>query len=312
MSYVKYDKPFRTPSDIINDLQNKNLNISNVPNAVKTLSFINYYRFKIYLYPLIDQSTGTFPVGADFDDALDIYRFDDELRDLLFSTIGRLEIKLRSRLDQVVTQHTNDPFWYLDDTLFDIYKINGLRSTLSATFIKARDEFALHYKSKYFNDKHNDYKALPPFWMIAELMTFGNVLSIYGTIKKDSFQITARQNELDDLAMEFGARNLKRLNSWLKLIRDIRNRCAHHSRTWNCNYREPEGIRQLLAPSFPPSHPNRIYLFFALLHLMSKSLQLDNNVRQTLLDLITKYPVMNRHLQSAGFPVNWHNDSFWN
>jgi len=253
----------------------------------------------------------TFKEGTDFKDALELYRFDDELRDILFSLIGRIEIKLRARIDQVVSEHTDDPFWYLNDDLFDTYKINGLRSQLLNVFTKAKDEFTTHYKSKYFNESHADFKSMPPFWMVSEIMTFGNILSIYKAIEKVPFNTLPSGNKLDNLAKEFGATNLKSLNSWLTLIRDIRNRCAHHSRTWNANYREPLGIRQQLDPTITLPTPNRIYFFLALLHLMSKSLSLNTNIRETLTSLIEKYPAINTHLEAAGFPSNWESDSFW-
>ena len=38
------------------------------------------------------------------------------------------------------------------------------------------------------------------------------------------------KNVLDSLSQAFGAKNLKELNSWLKLIRDVRNTASLHVR----------------------------------------------------------------------------------
>lgn len=310
MSYIPYSKPYKSAQDIINILKTRQLRILDEPKAKSTLSDINYYRFKIYLRPLMNSSQ--FNPNYTFEDGLALYRFDDALRDLLFSIIGRMEIKLRTKLDQAITLHTNDPFWYLNDDLFkNGNKIAITRSGLAQEFQRSKDEFAVHYKANYYNEQNDNFKLLPPFWMLSELATFGNLLTIFSALDKQPFQLTARNNVLDQLAQQFGARNLKELNSWLFLIRDVRNRCAHHSRTWNFNFREPAGLRNILTDSYLPAHQNRIYLFLVMMHQMSKSLNMDINIKGELLNLINQYPFVSQFLFAAGFPVNWEENTFW-
>jgi len=110
---------------------------------------------------------------------------------------------------------------------------------------------------------------------------------------------------LDKLSREFGAKNLKELNSWLKLIRDVRNRVAHHSRVWNCNYREPNGIRQILATDMQPSQPNKIYLCFIILEIMKQNEIVDFDIKEELKKLLDKYPTVKKHLNSMGIPQEW-------
>ena len=153
---------------------------------------------------------------------------------------------------------------------------------------------------------------LPPFWIIAEMITFGQVLRAYKLIKKAPFNGPNNTNKLDDLAKEFGAKNLAELNNWILLIRDVRNRCAHHSRVWNFNFREPSSIPKLLLGELPPTHSNRIYFFVALLHKMDSSLQLDIGIKDSILRLFNKYPIADRKKNAAGFPVDWESALFWN
>lgn len=110
MSYFLFTKPYRPPSDLLNYLQEKGLIIDDLASAERFLNSINYYRFKIYLVPFHDHAASKYEPTASFDDGLELYRFDDELRNILFSAIGRIEIKLRSRLDQVVTSHSNSHY----------------------------------------------------------------------------------------------------------------------------------------------------------------------------------------------------------
>lgn len=165
MSYSLYSKPFKPPADLVKDLQAKGLRIKDVNKAERILADINYYRFKIYLVPLQNSGSKIFKPNAVFEDAVQLYRFDDELRDLLFSAIGRIEIKLRSKLDQVVCSHTQNPFWYLDRGLFGtgFYNVESTLSKLASDFQRSKDDYSVHFKSRYFNDQHDGFKQLPPF-----------------------------------------------------------------------------------------------------------------------------------------------------
>ena len=148
----------------------------------------------------------------------------------------------------------------LDNTLFPINKrsqLNSLRSKFSNYFQSSKLEFSSHYKASYFNNTNDDYKQLPPFWLLAELTTFGNIRTLYKLVDIKQFQVEQNKNALNLMANEFGAKNLGQLNSWLDLINDVRNHCAHHSRVWNRNYREPQGISRLLSSNCTPAHKSR-------------------------------------------------------
>jgi abortive infection bacteriophage resistance protein len=293
-------------------MQNKGLTINNINDAENLLKNINYYRFKIYLFPYLNSTSNLYHQGHSFEDGVQLYRFDEELRGILFSIIGKIEIKLRTRLDQTITSHTNNPFWYLDDQLFlrgKIHPINSFRSKLSATFQQSRAEFCTHFKKNYFNTTHPSFKQLPPFWTLAELTTFGNIQTLYASLDPQKFQGAQNSNKLRSLAREFGASNLSQLNNWITLTRDIRNRCAHHSRLWNCNYPEPQAITSLL--SIAPAHQNRIYLFVAMLHKMDNALSLSIQIKNLLVGLFNKYPAADQLKHSMGFPHAWQTDCFW-
>lgn len=314
MPYSEYAKPFRNNSNLVTHLIGKGLGVASVPEAEDVLKKINYYRFKIYLRPFLDVPTNRFRGPADFKDGIALYNFDRELREFLFSTIGRLEVKLRSRLDQVVTEHTNNPFWYLDDSLFQQQKksqINSVRSKIHDAFQRSTDDFVNHFRTNYVNAVNPGYKHLPPFWIAAELTTFGNIPILYEALDKAQFVTVPRGNKLDHLAQEFGASNLQILNGWLKGLRDVRNRCAHHSRVWNCNYREPAAIRRMIASTLAPSHNNRIYLLLVLIHIMSNSIGLDAQMKRNLLGMIGKYGVASRFFWSMGIPNSWETDPIW-
>lgn len=306
MVYSTYTKPYQAPSDLMIKLKAQNLIIENEANALKVLSSVNYFRFKIYLRPLLDVDTKQYLPDATFENALELYYFDEELKNILFKLISKIEINLRTKLDQYIASFTDNPFWYLDNRYFsNSYKIQNTRVSLRNEFLRSKDDFILHFKENYINNISNDFKEMPPFWNISELSTFGNILSIFDTLNKASFSLSQNKNVLDNLSQEFGAKNLKELNSWLKLIRDVRNRVAHHSRVWNCNYREPTGIRQTLDVDTQPSQPNKIYLFFIVLEIMKQNEILDISIQSEFKKLLDKYPTLNNYLNSMGIPKRW-------
>lgn len=161
------------------------------------------------------------------------------------------------------------------------------------------------YKDKYYNLQHNDFKDMPPFWIVSELATFGNILSIFESLDKAPFRLEQNKNSLDELSKKFGAKNLKELNSWLKLIRDVRNRVAHHSRVWNCNYREPNGIRQLLGSIYQPVKQNKIYLLFVILEILYQKKLVSKSTQKLVCKLIEKYPTAYSYMYSMGIPEEW-------
>lgn len=304
--YSLYTKPYKKPVDLITKLKSQNLIILNEQKAIEVLSKVNYFRFKIYLRPFLNLNTKEFQAKSKFEDAYQLYSFDEELRNILFSVISQIEINLRTKLDQYITAYTNNPFWYLKKQYFlNNNRMLNTKTSLKNEFLRSQDDFTLHYKEKYVNNICDNFKELPPFWIISELSTFGNILAIFETIDKKPFTLPQNKNVLDNLSQEFGAKNLKELNSWLKLIRDVRNRVAHHSRIWNCNYREPHGIKQTLDLSLEPSKSNKIYLFFVILETLYQKQIVEKDIKVEVKRMLQKYPTTQKFITSMGIPEKW-------
>ncbi|MBO1928726.1 Abi family protein [Providencia rettgeri] len=79
---------------------------------------------------------------------MDLYRFDEQIRFVLFKAIARIEIKLRSRLDHIMSSFSNNPFWYLDNQWFRInnnnsYVIDSIRNRISNEFSNTKKNMPL-------------------------------------------------------------------------------------------------------------------------------------------------------------------------
>jgi abortive infection bacteriophage resistance protein len=304
--YSLYTKSYKNPTDLISKLKSQNLIISDESKAIGTLSKISYFRFKIYLRPFLNTTAKQFQAKSSFEDAYQLYSFDEELKNILFSIISQIEINLRTKIDQYITSHTNSPFWYLDNQYFvNKNKMFNTKVSLKNEFLRSQDDFTLHYKENYINNTCNNFKEMPPFWIISELSTFGNILAVLEAIDKRPFSLPHNKNVLDEFSQDFGAKNLRELNSWLKLIRDVRNRVAHHSRVWNCNYREPQGVRQSLTATLQPSQPNKIYLFFVIVETLHQKQIVGKNIKKEIKILVHKYSTVSNFINSMGIPQGW-------
>lgn len=314
MTYRVYNKTYQSPEDLVFHMKAKGLTVCDEQRAKEFLENVNYYRFKIYLWPFLDSTQSSYVINSTFEDGVELYRFDEELRNFIFTMICRIEIKLRSKLDQVVASHSNNPFWYLEDTLFmqnKIYSMDGVRASLASSFQQSKDDFSKHFKNNYYNDVNVNFKQLPPFWVVAELATFGQIRNVYSALEKSYFQGAKNTNKLNTLAHDFGAQNYKQLNNWITAIRDVRNRCAHHSRVWNANHRQANGVLNKLDPNYLPTNDNKIYLFCVLLKLMNDKLDMGFDIKGALQRLFQKYPTAQLKSHSAGFPCDWYLDVIW-
>jgi len=320
MPTTLYIKPYRTPADLINDLKTKKLEFLDEAEAENTLSLISYYHFKIYLHPLLDPAS---PGGKHyrkdeyFEYGVELYRFDEKLRVLLFGIIARLEVKLRSRLDHALSAYSNNPFWYLDDRYFFTRNgtgyIDSTRKKIQDDFSKEEELYARNYRSKYHNNIHTNFADLPPFWIASEIITIGCLFRIFDAIDHSYFrQLPAPNNALlDNLAKEFGANDFKILTNWVRRLRDVRNRCAHHSRLWNAKLAVPSQIGAEITVT--QTHQYRPYLTVCVLHKMIKSLGIsDINLKIDILKLFSGSHAAQLYMSDTGFPKGWDNDPFWN
>ncbi|MGJ0636555.1 Abi family protein [Xenorhabdus bovienii] len=319
MAYIPYNKPYKKPSDLVSDLKSKNLSFHDENKAEKLLSNISYYHFKIYLHPLIDknsQNIKNYKDGSYFETGVELYRFDEELRALMFKVIARLEVKFRSHLDHKMSIISNNSFWYLDNNWFfnsnnDPRKINQVRDKISIDFNRESELYARNFRSKYYNEIHDNYKSLPPFFIASEIISLGQLYKIYDSI--DFSKVTKlpspSNKALHDLSNDFGASKFKTLVNWIMCIRNMRNRCAHHSRLWNAKLAAVHDINSILDKL--PIHNNRPYGTIAVIAHMINKLEIDFNLFNELKELFDKYSSAKIHINDAGFPSDWDADPFW-
>jgi abortive infection bacteriophage resistance protein len=93
-------------------LRQRGLQVLDEQEALRTLSMVSYFRLACYFRPMdIDKQTHVFRQGATLDQAMELYKFDTALRDLVFGATRQIEVALRSRVNHHFSR-SHTPFWF--------------------------------------------------------------------------------------------------------------------------------------------------------------------------------------------------------
>jgi len=305
---VKFTKAAKDLPAQLALLQSKGLAVTDRPGALTYLENLGYYRLSGYTFPFRKSPGRTeFKPGTSLEQIIRIYDFDRELRLLAADAIERIEIGIRSRIvNATCLQHTS-PHWFTDPTLFHsqfnhasflrkLEKSLGIeydRTTRTRILPTSHPEtFIEHYYQKY-GDPY-----LPPFWMVAEILTIGSLSHLYkgigdATLKKE-------------IAAPFGV-PAKILASWLHSVAHLRNICAHHGRLWNRVFSiSPKAAQKhrglLVSPSRFEGHA---VVLVDLLDVCSPG----HSWRSKFQTLLAAYPEVDH--QVMGFRPGWDQNQFW-
>lgn len=323
-----YTKPFLSPRDLVTDYLPKkgllvNATSAEVDFAISVLSQINWYKLKIYFYPFLDgEDQEKYVGGTKFEFGLNLYRLDEDIRSILIKYLLPIEIISNTVIDQAITEWTDDPFWYLDDSYFLIQdtpiheraKIH--KSLLNESKAKSNHNFSRHYLGKY-SSPYKSYLNLPPFWIASELISFDVFLSL---IKKLNYQLFSKggENCLDLAAKKIGVRSFKELKSWLEAFKDARNKACHSNRVWNTWLKTPAGIASYeVDKNQSKQKENNIYLIFIAINIIYGNNKWHASNISLKDDL---FRVIDRYRDKVGavdleremcFPSNWRDLEVW-
>ena len=143
--------------------------IDNDAKAQQYLKRIGYYRMSAYFYPLLStpKDDHQYKAGSTFHQALNMYRFDRQLRLLIFNQIEKIEVAVRSAMVSIMSRETGDPFWMTNPVHFaNNEKFNSSMQKILQEYNKSREDFIEHFRNTYDN-------PFPPSWMLAEILPLG-------------------------------------------------------------------------------------------------------------------------------------------
>jgi len=247
-----------------------------------------------------EDSKHCFKPETDFDDILNLYVFDRELRILLFDAIERIEIAIRTQIIYQFSIAYGFGFYY-DEKLYRDPKIfHQTMENLFTEINRSHEIFLKHFKVKYKSEKY------PPSIMAMEVSSFGTLSKLFRNLK----MCDAKKQ----VGREFGM-NPYVLESWMQSIAYVRNIVAHHGRIWNRKLT----MRPALLKHVPKNYvwltsndiaSNKIYAFIACLMYLKRTINPGTAFGFRLKKLIEENPIVD--VASMGFPKGWEQELLWN
>ena len=296
---MEYTKQTLTLNQQIDTLKQRGLIIENETEALTVLDRISYFRLADYWRPMeLDREKHIFRANVRFSDIVAIYRFDTELKQLLFNAILQIEIATRSKMIRYFsTQH--GPFWFADKTLSEDDECFLSNIThIDREIKRSQEDFIKEHFEKY------DSPKFPPAWKTLEVLTLGTVSKLYANFSDHTAQ--------DRMAKDFGLPQHRILGSWLASITVLRNKCAHHARVWNRRFPVmPEFPRKTSMPwvSTKGIHPFKLYPHLCYIAYWLNAINPANTFAADIKSLLAKYPVVDP--VAMGCPKGWENEPLW-
>ena len=213
------EKSFKTIAEQLEILQARGLDIPDRELAERFLMRNNYYRVSGYSLTL--RNHDLFYPNASFQNIMDIYWFDHELRHLLLRFLECIEVSVKSVYAYEFTK-MNGATGYLDAK-------NFTDAVQHAKIInKGNDQRdRRHQHEAYLKHFMDDLKQDIPLWAYVDLLTIADISFLY-SISEPVVK--------DAVAAHFGLsgnKASKLLGDFMHSMTIIRNLCAHGSRLFN-------------------------------------------------------------------------------
>ena len=306
------NKPACTIADQILLLSSRGMLFKDENQAADLLKNISYYRLKGYWWDMqIDYTQHTLKPNTYFEEVLDRYNFDRQLRLILFDAVERIEVAIRTKM----IYHLSISYgglWYLNSDLFDAVSISqsdGKVKTihqntvdeLMREFNRSQEIFIKDHLSRHHNENADAWKTL-------EVASMGTLSKLYKNLRH-------QLPEKAVIAKEMGLNLHSELSSWLESIAYIRNIIAHHSRLWSRNmvkkptYMLNNPIGQWFNNPLTAVQTKKPFLIISCMVYLCNMIAPGHQIKSKLLDLIFSNPAI--PVYKLGFLNNWQNEPFW-
>lgn len=227
-------------------LSSRGVEITCIEKAKECLLDIGYFRLCSYLfpfeksYPRYKNRTHEVIDGTKLSDAVALYYFDFDLRNILNRYISRIEVSLRTYITYTISnKYKLSPTWFADPEVMTSSYVGTFQSVYDA--IMKKPVIKRHH-SKYVNDQY------APAWKTVEFMTFGNIENLYINLKSTADKL--------DICRHFGVRQTAIFENYIKTIRTLRNICAHGGILFDM--RLPQSIKNGPAGNFNRTDNNNL------------------------------------------------------
>jgi len=297
-----FAKPSLTIDQQIAHLKMQGMTVADAALARRWLQHVSYYRLSAYWLPFEHpkgQAGPRFKNGTSFKLVTELYEFDRQLRLLVLDAIERIEVGVRGAWAYELA-HQGGAHGYLNAALYsDRVKFHDNLARLVREVGTSPETYMAHYRENY------DDPAMPPVWMVAELMSFGQISRWYSLLSDRALR--------NNIAAPLGLPEVIMV-PLLKHLSIIRNSCAHHARLWNRGFllrmRVPHKPTKLAASLVPHNGgPALLYNALTLIHYMLDRVSPASLWKARLTTLLDTHPL--NDLSAMGFPADWRTRPLW-
>lgn len=226
-------KTAKNVDEQIDILRSRGIIINDPEKAKEILNDIGYYRLGFYFFPFekthpqTTNRTHEVIPGTQFEDAVALYYFDFDLRNILNRYLTRVEVAFRTYLTYYMSlQYKTDPLWFVSPTVVIQSFINDFDRIVYQSEAFRKNQQIKRHHNKYPADKY------APAWKTVEFMTFGSIVRLYKSIDN--------KDDKKAIAKNFGVGKSAVFTSYIDAICTLRNKCAHGSALFDLQL--PNGI----------------------------------------------------------------------
>lgn len=286
------DKGFKTIEQQIDILESRGLRIPNKALAGDFLHRNNYYRVSGYSLTL--RNHDVFVPSATFQNIIDIYEFDYNLRHILLKYIELIEVTVKSVYSYEFTK-IHGAIGHLDPDNFTDASIHADIMQKAETQKNSRLPHEAYLKH-FVNELPQDI----PLWAFVDLLTISNISFLY-KISEQPIKLEVAK------ALGLKVRGDEVLEKFMHHMTIIRNLCAHGSRLYNRLFEQKPWLRKqekALLISLPDGTVDNAHLYGFIL-IMRRLLKPDefSEMKSEIAALSQKYPFVN--LRYYGFREDW-------
>ncbi len=299
-----YSKPSLNIQQQIAHLRANGMIIANQGLAEHWLRHVSYYRLSAYWLYFERPKTAVgprFETGTRFEDVVALYDFDRLLRRLVMRGTEHVEVALRGSWAYQLGQLAGSGHSYLDAGHYaNRQEFHMSQAKLASSVAASRETYIKHYKSNY------GQPSLPPVWMVAEMMSFGQLSRWYSNLADRAVR--------NRIAAALGLHEAV-LVPLVRHLTDIRNICAHHGRLWNRGFLQPPKLAKnppdlnqsldLAATQAPAKLFNSLTTVAHIVRFVAPTSTWASDTRAH----IRTQPTGD--LAAMGFPQDWENRPLW-
>ena len=253
-------------------------------DCIAFLKKVNYYRFSAYFLPYLKEDR-SFQRGVSFFRIQRTYEFDSRIRALIFEIIEDVEVSLRTKLSYYISQKYG-PYGHLGDGMYT----------------KKHNERSFQGRVKSCVEQNRDSPAIQeslrknggriPLWIIVEFFSMGMLAYLYSDMKPQ---------DQKKIAEEICGTGVRQMDSWLRCVTELRNRCAHYLRLYCWSFssvpKMPEG--------FDFSADRSLFSQLLVLKFLYPDAREWNFKMMAVLEPLMEEYENDIELRHIGFPENW-------